>query len=122
MSVARIAYILAMEEGLRLRKDVIYGAALLHDAGRYTPEEKEMSHHAAGALYARGVLEKAGYTKEETDLMCNAIREHKDPGDRRDTLDSVLYRADKLSRNCFLCDAREECYWSEERKNHTIVC
>ena len=122
VSVARIAYILAMEEGLRLRKDVIYGAALLHDAGRYTPEEKEMSHHAAGALYARGVLEKAGYTKEETDLMCNAIREHKDPGDRRDTLDSVLYRADKLSRNCFLCDAREECYWSEERKNHTIVC
>ena len=37
-------------------------------------------------------------------------------------IDIVLYRADKLSRNCFLCDAREDCYWPEERKNRTILC
>ncbi len=122
VAVARIAYILSMEEHLPIRKDVIYGAALLHDAGRYTPEEKELDHHEAGAIHAAEVLEGAGYTPQETEMMCDAIRSHKDPKDRTDTLASVLYRADKLSRNCFLCDAREECYWPEERKNKTILC
>ena len=122
VSVARIAYILTMEEKLPFRKDVIYGAALLHDVGRYTPEEKEMSHHEAGAVYAKEILRRAGYDEEETEMICSAIRAHKDPDDRRDSLESVLYRADKLSRNCFVCDAREECYWPEERKNKTILC
>ncbi len=122
VSVARIAYILALEEKLPLEKDVIYGTALLHDIGRYTKYEETMSHHEAGAVCAREILERAGYTEEEIPEMCDAIRAHKDPGGRRNTLEGVLYRADKLSRNCFLCDARSECYWPEERKNRTILC
>ena len=81
-----------------------------------------MSHHEAGAVYAKEILRRAGYDEEETEMICSAIRAHKDPDDRRDSLESVLYRADKLSRNCFVCDAREECYWPEERKNKTILC
>ena len=122
VSVARIAYILALEEKRKLRKDVIYAAALLHDIGRYTQEEKTMSHHEAGAVVAADVLRRAGYTEAECTEICEAIRAHKEPEDSIGTLAAVLYRADKLSRNCFLCDAREECYWPENRKNRTILC
>ena len=122
VSVARIAYILALEEKQEIRKDVIYAMALLHDVGRYTPEERTMSHHEAGAVVAADVLRRAGYTEQEIREICAAIRAHKDPEDGEAALASILYRADKLSRNCFLCDAREECYWPEDRKNQTILC
>ncbi len=121
VSVARIAYILCGEERRHIRKDVIYGMALLHDIGRYTPEEKNMSHHEAGAVVAEPMLREAGYTEEEIREMCNAISSHRDPSMEPGALEDVLYRADKLSRNCFLCDAREDCYWPEERKNQTIL-
>ena len=125
VSVARIAYILALEEkrpGPGIRKDVIYAAALLHDIGRYTPEEEKMSHHEAGATVAERVLQRAGYTEDERIEICGAIRAHKEPEDNGAVLAGILYRADKLSRNCFLCDAREDCYWPENRKNRTILC
>jgi len=122
VSVARIAYILALEEQIDIRKDMVYAAALLHDIGRYTPEEQEMSHHEAGAAVAADVLRRAGYTEEECDRICDAIRAHKELPYGSGDLMGILYRADKLSRNCFLCDAREDCYWPEERKNRTILC
>ena len=34
LDVARIAYIYNLEQGLGITKDVIYGAALLHDIGK----------------------------------------------------------------------------------------
>ena len=122
VSTARIAYILTMEEHRTFRKDVVYGTALLHDIGRYTPEEKTMSHHAAGAVAAEDVLRRAGYTEAERKEICEAIGAHKDAEDGTSGLAKILYRADKLSRNCFLCDARDECYWPEERKNRTVLC
>ena len=36
-------------------------------------------------------------------------------------LEYVLYKADKLSRNCFACKMYDACYWTEETKNHTIL-
>ena len=36
-------------------------------------------------------------------------------------LAELLYDADKLSRACYACEARELCDWSEEKKNHNIV-
>ena len=120
VSVARIAYILAMEENLPYSKEMLYAVALLHDVGRYTELEKSMSHHEAGAILAEDYLIRAGFTEEERKEICNAIREHKEYGGQNGTLSGVLYRADKLSRNCFLCDAQKDCYWPEERKNQTI--
>ena len=35
-------------------------------------------------------------------------------------LPGLFYRADKLSRNCFLCPAQEDCNWPEEKKNLEI--
>ncbi|MCR5368079.1 MULTISPECIES: HD domain-containing protein [Eubacterium] len=122
LSVARIAEIINLEENLGLDKELIYGTALLHDIGRYSKEEKEgMSHHEAGAIVARPIMERAGFTEEEIELMCNAIRKHKKKSDSQGDLSDVLYRADKLSRNCFMCEAKDECYWDENKKNKTII-
>lgn len=35
-------------------------------------------------------------------------------------LAALLYKADKQSRNCFLCSAASECYWSDDKKNMKI--
>ncbi|SEG06827.1 HDIG domain-containing protein [Eubacterium ruminantium] len=122
LSVARIAHIINLEEALGLEKEMIYGAALLHDIGRYSSYEEEgMSHHEAGAFVARPILERAGFTTEEIDIMCDAIMKHKKKNGNPGSLSEVLYRADKLSRNCFMCDARSECYWKEEKKNKSVI-
>ena len=34
---------------------------------------------------------------------------------------SIFYRADKLSRDCIHCKARQECYWPEEKKNNKYI-
>ena len=59
-------------------------------------------------------------TPEEVSEVCEAIKKHKKRSKTGGGLTDVLYRADKLSRNCFMCDAREECYWSEDKKNKSI--
>ena len=120
VSVARIAYILAREEGADIPKEIIYATALLHDIGRYTELEERMSHHEAGAIKADEILMRTGFSEEERSRITAAIRVHKDPADDTDRLSGILFRADKLSRSCFICDAREECYWPEERKNKTV--
>jgi len=120
LSVARIAYIMNLEESCGLDREMVYAAALLHDIGRYSEYEKEMSHHEAGAVVAGQILERDGFTKEEIDVILAAIRGHKKKNADKGTLADVLFRADKLSRNCFLCDARNECYWDESLKNKTI--
>ena len=49
------------------------------------------------------------------------ILSHRTRSDRKD-LKGLFYRADKLSRNCFACPARERCDWPEEKKNRNIIC
>ena len=122
LSVARIARIISLEEGLSIDNEKLYAAALLHDIGRYSSYEEEgMSHHEAGALVAEPILIRAGFSKKDIAEICDAIKLHKNKSDAEGGLADVIYRADKLSRNCFMCDAREECYWSESRKNKTIT-
>ena len=36
-------------------------------------------------------------------------------------LEEIIYKADKLSRQCFNCKAEKECYWSKEKKNFRIT-
>ena len=40
---------------------------------------------------------------------------------KKNELADYLYRADKLSRNCFVCKAKDKCKWSEEKKNATLI-
>ena len=122
LSVARIAHIINLEEGLGIDKELIYGTALLHDMGRYSKYEEEgMSHHEAGALIAREILERAGFDEDEINVMCEAIGKHKNYSGEDNCLAALLYRADKLSRNCFICEAEPTCYWPENIKNKTVI-
>lgn len=119
LDVARILYIKALENEYRIPKDILYAVALLHDIGRVAEYETKASHHEAGAKLARTILEDCGYTKEECDLITEAIASHKEPHGKT-ILCKLLYEADKLSRNCFQCKAASQCYWSEEKKNREI--
>ncbi len=122
LSVARIALIMCLENKYDIDRELIYGAALLHDIGRYSVYEEEgMSHHAAGAIIAREILTRAGYNENDIALICDAIEKHKNFSGDETSLAGILFKADKLSRNCFMCEAKPTCYWPESIKNGTIT-
>ena len=119
LDVARLMYIYNLEDGAGLSKDLIYAAALLHDLGRYRQLLCGTPHEIAGAQIAEEILADCGYTEQERLAVRSAILGHRDPGTAggNDVLAAYLYRADKRSRTCFACPAREACNWPEEKKN-----
>lgn len=121
LDVARIIYIQVLERNLPIKKDVVYGTALLHDIGRWEQYEKQIPHHEAGARIAEQILAECGYSEEETAMITDAIRAHQVSRNRDEqSLSELLYKADKLSRTCYQCQARRECYWEDTKKNDTI--
>lgn len=121
LGVARIAYILNIEKNLGYSKDIVYGAALLHDIGKWQQYEKGIPHHIASADLAKDILKECGFNQDEVNLIESAVLSHRDtvPEDR--SLDFIIYYADKKSRNCYSCDAADECRWEEGKKNTSIV-
>lgn len=122
-AVARIAMLLNLEEELGLSKDLVYGAALLHDSGRYKQYENDIPHEEAGAGIAWRVLPECGYSEKEIDIIIQAISSHRGSvvKNREDALEDILYRADKLSRNCRFCKAYGECNWPEKLKEQEFM-
>lgn len=108
LDVARIAYILSLENNLRLDKEILYGAGLLHDIGRWMEYEQGVDHARASKEIAEKILERCGFTEPEIKEMLYAIEGHRKEGGSS-TLGDILYRADKLSRNCSLCSAIGTC-------------
>ncbi len=121
LDVARIAWIMVLEQQIPLKKDIVYGAALLHDLGRYRQYEEQIPHHQASAELAMHILPDAGYSIEEAVMITEAIGQHGVETDSQSSLARVLYQADKLSRNCFQCAAQAECKWSDEKRNKTVL-
>ena len=113
--VARIGYIMILEQGLDIDKELFYSAALLHDAGRYS----DKPHNESGAELARLIMPECGFSDFETECVSNAILGHRN-NTQDDIFSKILYDADKQSRLCFCCNAQEECYWEQEKRNHTI--
>lgn len=123
LDVARIAWILNLERDLGLAKDLVYGTALLHDLGRAREYDQGVSHDQASVQLAGIILPQAGYTPDEIRIMERAILGHRGHGpgpEKEDPLTRILFEADKKSRACFACPARESCKWPEEKKNATI--
>ena len=118
LDVARIAYITVMEEGLSFKKEVIYAIALLHDIGRVVEYTEGMDHHKASAEIAKELLDETNFTKEDKEDIIRAIINHRKEAE--DELSKLIYKSDKLARNCFNCRAYEECYWDKEKKNKII--
>lgn len=121
LDVARIMYIIDLEENLNISKDIIYSAALLHDIGRVSQYVDGIPHNEAGAAIADEILKDCGFDETERNRICSAILCHRhDSAVQNDGLSRLLSRADKLSRNCFDCPASDECYWSSDIKNPEI--
>lgn len=123
LDVARIAYILCLERGLPIERELIYAMALLHDLGRSKEYTEGTPHHQAGEALAREILEDCDFQPEEIAQICMAIRGHSRGNQEqalREPLREILYQADKVSRPCYSCMARKTCYWSENEKNMQI--
>ncbi len=121
LDVARIGTIIALEEGIKVDREWIYAAALLHDCGKHEQYENGTPHEQASARIAPEILKACGFNNEETGVIVTAISRHRDPEAAKEkNLNGILYRADKASRACFACDAEKDCNWKDGKKNLTI--
>ena len=119
IDVSRIAYIMALEENLSVSKEVIYSIGLLHDIGRVRQYEEGIHHDIASVEMSREILKETSFTEDEVNIILNGIANHRKESDNK--LEEIIYKADKLSRQCFNCKAEKECYWSSEKKNFKIT-
>lgn len=118
LDVARIAYIMVLENKLNYSKEVIYAIALLHDIGRVLEYNNGVDHHIGSAVIAEELLQFTSFNEDEKTLIIKSIKEHR--RESEDELSKIIYKSDKLSRNCFNCKAYKECYWKEDKKNNDI--
>ncbi len=121
LSVARVAYIMALEEEVPVKKDMIYAAALLHDIGRARQYETGIPHDKAGAGLAEEILLECGFDDGERTEILTAVGHHRSREEAEETaLGRLIYHADKKSRACFACKVQDSCSWPMEKKNYDI--
>ncbi|MCI7639725.1 MAG: HD domain-containing protein [Clostridiales bacterium] len=120
MDVARLMWIAALERQLPLNREVVYAAALLHDLGRVEQMGEGIPHHQASADLAARILPEAGFSANEIAQIQNAIACHRGDGGEN-MLGQLLYWADKKSRPCWVCAAKNKCNWPQEKKNWEIT-
>ncbi|MBE5976145.1 HD domain-containing protein [Lacrimispora xylanisolvens] len=121
IDVARIAYILNLENNCGYDKELIYAAALIHDITKWRQYEEGIPHHISAAEIADSILASCKFNVKEIEMCKNAITKHRKLEDENDSFANLLYKADKLSRLCFLCEAKDICNWSQEKMNEKLV-
>lgn len=121
MDVARICYIINLEENLNIDKDLIYVTALLHDLGRADEVDTGINHSILSQEIAQEILKDLDFNDESKQRIINAIKHHRTNEENDDRFIEIFYKADKLSRMCFRCPARSICNWPEEKKNKTVI-
>ena len=119
LAVARIAYIMVLEQKLDYDKDIVYAAGLLHDIGRTTQYKSGVPHELAAIEPATRILEACGYTTQEISDITEAIGKHRIK--HGDSLPAILYKADKKSRNCYVCKAADTCNWPDGKRNSGVI-
>ena len=107
LDVARIMWIKNLEEQLEFDREVIYATALLHDIGKDEQYESGISHDVA-------------FEPADAAAIKTAILGHRKLRVNSQPLERLLYAADKASRACFACPARNACNWSDDKKNLSI--
>jgi thymidine kinase len=65
---------------------------------------------------AEGILKKCGFSKENIDVILIAIEGHR-KNEGFSIVGKLLYKADKLSRNCVSCKARSTCKKFQNHEN-----
>ena len=119
LSVARLMLILSREWEIRIPKELLYAAALLHDVGRGEQYRTGIPHAEASVPIAEGILADCGFELEERREILTAIAAHSGGADGA-PLSRLLYRADKLSRPCYACSAAGRCNWPHRERNLTL--
>lgn len=122
LDVARLAYIRNLEEGMGIRREVVYAAALLHDIGKALQYTEGIPHEIASGKIAEQILEDTenDFSVEEKKAILLAIRGHRRKKADMTELEELLYESDKKSRLCFLCPAEGECNWEQSKKNMEV--
>lgn len=120
LNVARIMMIKNLEEHLNFEKELIYASAILHDIGKLSQYKTKEKHALIGSEIAHSILLECNFTAEETKMITQAIKTHSD-NEPTNPLGELLRDCDKLSRNCFICSASNECKWSKKEKNRGIT-
>lgn len=122
LSVARIAYSYLLEKGeIRLGKEVIYAAALLHDIGRWVEYQTGEDHAVASARLALPLLKECGFSPEEIQIILVGITEHRQHhDDGLSLLGEALAIADDWARDCRYCPAQNQCYKFSPAMNEIV--
>ena len=120
IDVARIAYILVLENGIDIKKELVYAAALLHDIGRWVQYQSGIPHENASAELSEVILIQSGFDNDEKTIIVNAIGNHRNGNEELNNFNSIFLRSDKLSRECYKCNATKECKWNDDKKNYRI--
>ena len=124
LDVARIAYIMNIEQGYAIDREIIYATALLHDIGKDEQYESGISHDVASERVADAILggmpDDVAFEPADAAAIKTAILGHRKLRVNSQPLERLLYAADKASRACFACPARNACNWSEDKKNLSI--
>ena len=122
LDVARIAYIYNLEEDLKIEKEWIYAAAMLHDIGRFEQYEEDIPHEKASLKYAPEILQDCGFSEEEQKAILEVISEHRNKEIAEEvSFRGIFYRADKASRACFSCKSENKCDWKSDKKNKSLM-
>lgn len=119
--VARIGYILNLEQNLGFSQEIIYAAALLHDITKWLQHTQGVPHNESAIEPAARILQECGFGREEIALVCEAILHHRrGPEEPGMVFAALLHRADKLSRACYRCGSRVACNWDEGMQNEML--
>ena len=121
LDVARIMYIMSLENKSNIPKYMIYATAFLHDIGRGEQYEAGTPHDIASVEIARNILKQCKYDTKEIDEILEAIGNHRNNTENLNSLSYVLFKSDKLSRNCVHCTAIDRCKWPCEKKNLKVT-
>jgi len=120
LDVARIAYIINLEESLNFPKEHIYAAALLHDITKWKQHIEGIPHNESAIEPAAQILRDCGFTEEKITAICEAILHHRLGVPDTRAFPNLLYRADKLSRPCYACTASADCKWDADKQNQLL--
>lgn len=111
LDVSRIAYIITLQDKKCIEKEIVYAIGLLHDIGRSIEDFDKDSHAKKSVELSKRILEDCMFSKSEIEVIQSAILHHQFIG--TDYLESTIYKADKESRLCLFCNARNSCKWIE---------
>jgi uncharacterized protein len=116
LAVGRLIVIELQKNGINEGDyDVYYAAALLHDIGRHLEYTDGVPHEEGSAVLASEILKDTDFEESTQAAIVDMIKKH------RSASEDLLAKMDKLSRNCYLCKAKDDCKWPDEKKNLQFV-